>query len=821
MLKERRLWLVLALAAGDAVAGAVALVGAYLVRFRADMIPAPLGIPPIEPYLSLLMLLLPLHALSLRAVGLYEYRHERTKADEAFVVLQGATLATLLLVAGTFFFRTFSYSRWFMLVFWAFDVVAVFGVRMAIRDVVRALRRHGRFVRRALVVGAGELGQEVVRRLRGHPEFGVRVVGYLDDRFPVGERIEGKEVLGGCEAVTRVLADYRVNQLFLALPLEAHHEVLKVLNAIEGEFVDVKMVPDVLQFVTLRAAVEELEGLPVISLAQSPITGWARLLKRGMDLALAALGLIVLAPALGLIALLIRLSSPGSRAVPPGADGARRPLVRHSQVPHDARGDRGGQRARVVVPPRPPTDPPRPEAPPLLARRAAAALERARGRHEPGRAPAGAPVLRAPVQDEDSAVHAASQGQGGAHGVGAGERAAGRHLPREAHRVRPLLHPELVARPGREDHASHALSGLAAPAPRVTMRGLILAGGRGTRLRPITYTSAKQLVPVANKPILFYGLEALAASGLEEIGIVVGDTHQEIRDAVGDGSRWGVRVTYIPQTAPLGLAHAVLTAEPFLRGRPFVMYLGDNLIREPLAPLVARFQAEAPAAQILLAKVPNPQEFGVAVLDGARVVRLVEKPPVPPSDLALVGIYMFDDHVFDAARAIRPSARGELEITDAIQHLIDLGLAVRPHVIEGWWKDTGKIEDLLDANRILLDTLDPRVDGLVEASEVTGRVVIERGARVLHSVVRGPAIIGRDAVVENAYVGPFTAVGDGVEIRGSEIEHSIVLEGSSVTDVGVRIESSLLGRNARVYRAATKPRAYNLMLGDRSQVGLV
>ena len=353
------------------------------------------------------------------------------------------------------------------------------------------------------------------------------------------------------------------------------------------------------------------------------------------------------------------------------------------------------------------------------------------------------------------------------------------------------------------------------------MRGLILSGGRGTRLRPITYTSAKQLVPVANKPILFYGLEALAASGLDEIGIVVGDTHQEIRDAVGDGGRWGLQVTYIPQPAPLGLAHAVLTAEPFLRGEPFVMYLGDNLVREPLAPLVARFRAEAPAAQILLAKVPNPQEFGVAVLDGERVVRLVEKPATPPSDLALVGVYMFDAHVFDAARAIRPSGRGELEITDAIQHLIDHGHAVRPYVIDGWWKDTGKLEDLLEANRIVLDALEPRIEGLVEASDVSGRVVIEAGARVTRSVVRGPAIIGRGAVVENAYVGPSTAIGDEVRIHGSEIEHSIVLEGSSVTDVGARLESSLLGRNTRVYRAATKPRAYNLMLGDRSQVGLV
>jgi glucose-1-phosphate thymidylyltransferase len=353
------------------------------------------------------------------------------------------------------------------------------------------------------------------------------------------------------------------------------------------------------------------------------------------------------------------------------------------------------------------------------------------------------------------------------------------------------------------------------------MRGLILAGGRGTRLRPITYTSAKQLVPVANKPILFYGLEALAASGVRDIGIVVGDTQHEIREAVGDGGRWGVRVTYIPQAAPLGLAHAVLTAEPFLQGTPFVVYLGDNLIREPLAPLVARFRAEGPAAQILLAKVANPQEFGVAVLEGDRVVRLVEKPADPPSDLALVGIYMFDERVFEAARAIRPSRRGELEITDAIQYLIERGYTVRPYVIQGWWKDTGKLEDLLEANRLLLDTLESRVEGVVEASELTGRVIVEAGARVVRSAVRGPAIIGRGAVIEDAYVGPYTSIGDGVCVRGSEVENSIVLEGSAITDVGGRVESSLLGRNTSVYRATAKPRAYNLMLGDRSQVGLV
>lgn len=352
------------------------------------------------------------------------------------------------------------------------------------------------------------------------------------------------------------------------------------------------------------------------------------------------------------------------------------------------------------------------------------------------------------------------------------------------------------------------------------MRGLILSGGRGTRLRPITYTSAKQLVPVANKPILFYGIEALAASGLREIGIVVGDTHQEIRDAVGDGSRWGIRVTYIPQAAPLGLAHALLTAEEFLRGERFVMYLGDNLIREPLAPLVAHFREEAPNAQILLAKVPNPQEFGVAELRDGRVVRLVEKPKAPPSDLALVGIYMFDDYVFEAARAIRPSGRGELEITDAIQQLIDTGRTVRPHVIEGWWKDTGKLEDLLEANRLILDGLDARMEGVAEDAQLIGKVILEAGARVVRSLVRGPAIIGRGAVIENAYVGPFTAIGDGVILRGSEVEHSIVLEGASITDVGGRIENSLIGRNVSVYRAAGKPRAYNLMLGDRSQVGL-
>jgi glucose-1-phosphate thymidylyltransferase len=353
------------------------------------------------------------------------------------------------------------------------------------------------------------------------------------------------------------------------------------------------------------------------------------------------------------------------------------------------------------------------------------------------------------------------------------------------------------------------------------MKGLILSGGRGTRLRPITYTSAKQLVPVANKPILFYGLEALVESGIRDIGIVVGDTHAEIRDAVGDGSRFGAAVTYLQQEAPLGLAHAVLIAEPFVGSDRFVMYLGDNLIRERLAPLVDRFRASAPDAQILLARVPNPEQFGVAELRDGAVVRLQEKPRVPPSDLALVGVYMFDRHVFEAAKAIQPSARGELEITDAIQWLIDHGRRVVPHIIEGWWKDTGKLEDILEANRIILDTIERRIEGEVEASEVLGKVIIEAGTKVVHSTVRGPAVIGRGAIIENAYVGPFTAVGDQAVIRGSEVEHSIILEGSAITDIGGRIESSLIGRNVRIFRAASRPRSYNLMLGDRSQIGLI
>ena len=353
------------------------------------------------------------------------------------------------------------------------------------------------------------------------------------------------------------------------------------------------------------------------------------------------------------------------------------------------------------------------------------------------------------------------------------------------------------------------------------MKGLILSGGKGTRLRPLTYTSAKQLVPVANKPVLFYGIEAMAAAGIRDIGIVVGDTREEIRAAVGDGARWGVRVQYIEQDAPLGLAHAVKISRPFIGDDPFVMYLGDNLLNKGITHFVEEFAREKPAAQILLAHVPDPQMFGVAELRDGTVVRLVEKPQEPIGDLALVGVYMFGPDVFESVNRISPSSRNELEITDAIQDLIDRGLTVRPHVVDGWWKDTGKLEDMLEANRLILDTQKRRIDGAVDAeSRIEGKVVIEAGAVVERSVIRGPVIIGSDARIVQAYIGPFTSIMNDVDIQDSEIEHSIVLEGSSLRDLANRVIDSLIGKNVRIYRIPVKPSAYRFMLGDNSEVGI-
>jgi len=349
---------------------------------------------------------------------------------------------------------------------------------------------------------------------------------------------------------------------------------------------------------------------------------------------------------------------------------------------------------------------------------------------------------------------------------------------------------------------------------------LILSGGRGTRLRPITHTSAKQLVPVANRPILFHAIDAVHAAGITDIGIVVGDTQEEIRGAVGDGSAFGVRVTYLPQEAPLGLAHAVLVAEDFIRDEPFVMYLGDNLIRDGICALADEFRRERPNCQILLARVPNPSQFGVAELDGdQRVIRLEEKPKQPKSDYALVGVYMFDRTIFQAARDIKPSGRGELEITDAIQTLIDRRRDVRSHIITGWWKDTGKLEDILEANRMLLADVVRKIDGEVDAaSRVEGQVVVGPGTKVVRSVLRGPLVIGEDCMIVDAFVGPFTSISDGVTVRGSEIEHSIILKSSSILDLESRIESSLIGKDVRITRASGRPRASRFMVGDSSEI---
>ncbi len=360
------------------------------------------------------------------------------------------------------------------------------------------------------------------------------------------------------------------------------------------------------------------------------------------------------------------------------------------------------------------------------------------------------------------------------------------------------------------------------------LKGLILSGGKGTRLRPITHTSAKQLVPVANKPVLFYGIEAMADAGIEEVGIIIApETGPEIEAVAGDGSRFGVHITYILQDEPLGLAHAVLTAATFLGRDPFVMYLGDNLLQGGIADLVTAFREHRPDALILLTPVPDPENYGVAELADApagevgQVVRLVEKPVEPATDLALVGVYMFTSAVLDAARAIVPSARGELEITDAIQHLVDAGMRVEPHVVRGWWKDTGRLEDMLEANRLILDNLAQRLDGELIDSQVDGRVVIEAGARLERTAVRGPAIIGADARLSDCYIGPYTAVGEGCTISSSEVEHSILLAGASVCDLDGRMESSLLGRNVTVRRGERQPRAYRFMVGDNSDISIL
>ena len=354
------------------------------------------------------------------------------------------------------------------------------------------------------------------------------------------------------------------------------------------------------------------------------------------------------------------------------------------------------------------------------------------------------------------------------------------------------------------------------------VKGLILSGGAGTRLRPITHTRAKQLVPVAGKPVLFYGIEAMAAAGIREVGIITGDTGPEIEAAVGDGSRFGVEVTYIPQEAPLGLAHAVLTAEAFLGDSPFCMYLGDNLLRDGVEGFVQRFREGTADAMILLQHVPNPSEYGVAELnDDGTVRRLVEKPKEPQSDLALVGVYLFTPAVFEAAKALEPSWRGELEITDAIQGMVDRGLRVEPHVVTGWWKDTGQLADMLEANRLVLDAIDTDVQGDVVDSKIEGRVVIQAGATVERCHIRGPVVICAGATVRDAYVGPYSAISEDAHVERAEMEHAILLERSSIIGIDTRIEDSLIGADCQIRRSDAIRSANRLLVGDGSRIEIL
>jgi glucose-1-phosphate thymidylyltransferase len=356
------------------------------------------------------------------------------------------------------------------------------------------------------------------------------------------------------------------------------------------------------------------------------------------------------------------------------------------------------------------------------------------------------------------------------------------------------------------------------------MKGLILSGGKGTRLYPLTYTNAKQLIPVANKPILVRVIESIRAAGVEEIGVVVGQTAPQIEGALGDGGAWGVRITYIHQESPDGLAHAVKISRDFLEDDPFVMFLGDNVIEGGISSLITGFANSEWNSQIVLKQVEDPRSYGVAVLseDGS-ILRLVEKPHSPPSDLALVGIYMFDHHIFAAVDAIRPSSRGELEITDAIQWLVQQGYRVYPHVHKGWWIDTGKPTDMLEANSQVLEELTPAWDDTAAvdaASTVDSRVTLQAGAQIINSVVRGPAIIGERTVIENSFIGPFSSIYHDVRITDCHIERSIVLEHSQLADLDAPIRDSLIGRYASVRRGAARPSGLRMNIGDHSSIWL-
>lgn len=351
------------------------------------------------------------------------------------------------------------------------------------------------------------------------------------------------------------------------------------------------------------------------------------------------------------------------------------------------------------------------------------------------------------------------------------------------------------------------------------MKALIASGGRGTRLRPITHTQNKHLIPIANKPILFYAIETVVDAGINEIAIVHNADSDEVPKFVGDGSRWGVRITYIPQEKPGGLAQVVGLAEPFVKNDKFVFYLGDNMVVGGIRRFIDEFEKSGFNCFLTLAKVKDPERFGVPEIRNGRIVGVEEKPNVPKSQYAVSGIYLYDHHIFEAVKQLKPSARGELEISEAHQYLIDKGYSVGYAEITGWWKDTGKPSDLLEANRLVLDSMKPHIEGEVDRqSDVAGKVVIEAGTKIINSKIRGPVVIGKQCIIENSYIGPFTSVGHGTMIRNSEVEYSIVLDECKILSVGIRIEGSILGNDVEIVEANGKPRVHRFMIGDQSRI---
>ncbi|NJL90033.1 MAG: glucose-1-phosphate thymidylyltransferase [Coleofasciculaceae cyanobacterium SM2_1_6] len=356
------------------------------------------------------------------------------------------------------------------------------------------------------------------------------------------------------------------------------------------------------------------------------------------------------------------------------------------------------------------------------------------------------------------------------------------------------------------------------------MKALILSGGKGTRLRPLTYTGAKQLVPVANKPILWYGLEAIVAAGITDIGIIISpETGEEIQLKTGNGDRFGANITYITQDQPAGLAHAVKIAQPFLGDTSFIMYLGDNLIQDSLGTFLDQFKEQQLDGLILLRSVKNPTAFGVATLDAqGRVLKLVEKPKIPESNLALVGVYFFSAEIHRSIAEIQPSARGELEITDAISHLIDRQGNVQARELKGWWLDTGKKDDLLEANQIILDScVSTEIAGeLDDKSQVNGRVSIGQGTKIINSIIRGPVVIGKDCCITNCFIGSYSSIADTVTLIDSELDHSVILQGAKIEGIHQRIVDSVIGQRASLQRTHHRPKALRFMVGDDCQIEL-